>query len=239
LERDAKVIFCNTPYNFINQNNTLSFRAFSVNAGEVDVPLSINFVKNNSTRISERGKASLKINGGGGNVNDGGTILITDNRRNTGSVERTAGEKVEETFLFDETVGNRVGVSDPNGFVDLKPKILAVGQIDRITNVFTATSTILRSSRGAVKFEVENIGTKISSTWTFNLVLPTIPRHIYHSKNQQALLPGDRIEYVIGFDSIKDDASSPNIIIVNIDPTNSVREKDKTNNIVKTELKTF
>lgn len=240
LERDGEIIFCNTPYNFINDNNTISLRVFSTNTGETEVPLSINFVRNNSTRISERGGTTLTVNGSEGNTEDGGTILVTDNSTNTGNsnTPRTPGNKIEETFLFNETSGGGPGISDPNGFIDLKPKIIEVGQIDRITNIFTATSTVSRGSRGAIKFEVENIGTKISGSWTFTLVLPTIPRHMYHSKNQQALLPGDKIEYIIGFDSIKDDGE-PNIIIVNVDPTSSVIEKDNANNIVEAELKVF
>jgi hypothetical protein len=247
LERGGEIVFCNTPLNFINKDNTLSFEVFSTNTNEVDVPLSINFIRNNSTKISERGEVSFKINETNviGNTSDGGTILVTNNNRddnentnNTGEIDRTAGDKIEETFLFNETSGTTAGISDPNGQVDLRAKILEIGEIDRTTNVFTATSSVHKSSRGAIKFEVENIGTKNSGSWTFNLVLPTFPRHIYYSKNQQTLLPGDKIEYIIGFDSIKND-DDPNTITVNIDPTNSVKEGDETNNIVKRNLITF
>jgi hypothetical protein len=243
FERNNEIIFCNTPYNFVNQNNTLSFNVSTTNSQRVNVPLSVNFTENNSTRISERGGATLKVDGNIESIPvspiDGGTIFVAPENSPPVRIGRTSGDRVEETILFDETSGRRpVGSSDPNGYVDLRPKIIAVGEVDKNTNEFSATSSVHFSSRGAIKFEVENIGTKISPTWTFNLVLPTLPRHIYYSKNQQALLPGDKIEYIVGFDSIKRD-SEPNTIIVNIDPVNSVKEKDRINNIVKMDLPTF
>ena len=233
------IIFCNTPYNFLNSNNTFSFFVFSTKPNVVEVPLSINFVRNNSTRISERGEAKIRINGSTGTTQDGGTILLTDNRNNIPTtVSRTPGDRVEETFLFNETTDTTKGISDPNGRIDLKSTILAVGRIDRISNVFTATSSIPTSDRGAVRFEIENIGTKASGPWTFNVVVPTFPAFIYHSKSQQSLLPGDKIEYTIGFDSIRSD-NKPNTIVVNADPISSINELDETNNIVKAELPAY
>jgi len=239
LEREVnsqnEIIFCNTPYNFVNSNNTISFRVFSTKSQLIDVPLSINFVKNNSDRISKRGKAVLRVNND--SVQEGGTILVVGNRGES-TTRREAGEKIEETTLFNDSTEVISGTSDPNGMVDLRPKILEVGEIDRTTNEFTATSSIEFGKRGAVKFEIENIGTKASGSWTFNVVLPTFPAHIYHSKSQTPLLPGDRIEYTIGFDSIRSDGA-PNTIVVNVDPISSIKESDETNNIVKIELPAF
>jgi hypothetical protein len=242
FERDGKIIFCNTPYDFINTDDSFVFDVFSRGSEQVEVPLSINFIKNNSDRISERGEARIKINGN--RVQTGGTILVVnentdaqDSRsRNT---TRTAGERTEETILIPGSDGNtNPGRSNPVGITDLKATILGVGRIDRATNAFTATSSISLSDRGAVKFEVENVGTAVSPSWTFNVVVPTFPAFIYHSNNQQPLQPGDKIEYTIGFDSIKSDGK-PNTIVVNVDPISSIKESTEANNIVKAELKAF
>jgi hypothetical protein len=227
----GEIVFCNTPYNFNNIDNTFSVAVFSKskNSEEVEVPISINFVRVGSDRISKRGSTTLSV------LTEKILEEVFVPRNNT---VRTYGSKTEETTLINNTQSSSSKISNPSGVVDLKPRIIAVGQIDRATNVFTATTTISGSSRGAVKFEVENVGTKISPDWTFNVVLPTFPSYIYHSKIQQALLPGDRIEYTIGFDSIRTD-DLPNTIVVNVDPISSVKESDDTNNIVKSELKSF
>jgi len=238
-----EIIFCNTPYNFVNDNNSVSFTVYSTQNSSINVPLSINFVKNNSDKISKRGETNLRIEPDVAST-DGGTILVTDNNSgNTATnTPRKPGTKIEETSLFNETSGTKPGtgsgVSDPNGVVDLKPTILQVGMIDKVTNVFTATSTINQGSRGAVRFIVENVGTKVSPEWTFNVVLPTFPSFIYHSKSQQVLYPGDRIEYTIGFDSIRND-NIPNTITVNADPISSIKESNETNNIVSTTLPAY
>lgn len=233
LNSESEVIFCNNSYNFVNQGNSISFKVKSENLNMVEFPVSINFVRNNSKRVAIRGDLILTVmnNAIAPIVEDDSvekvTILATNNKETR--------KKTEETLLFNETI---IGISDPNGQVDLKPTILEVGYIDRQTNIFTATSSVLYSERGAVRFEVENIGTKTSNTWTFNVVLPTFPAHIFHSKSQQSLAPGDKIEFTFGFDSIRND-DNPNIIVINVDPTSSVKESDENNNIVKIELPAF
>ncbi|PIP86622.1 hypothetical protein COV42_00320 [Candidatus Campbellbacteria bacterium CG11_big_fil_rev_8_21_14_0_20_44_21] len=238
FERAAsdEVIFCNTPYNFINQDNTFSFRVFSAGEGSSGVPLSVNFVQNNSERISERGQSVLNIRGEK-NI-DSTMVIIRGGEDGNRPAKRTPGQKIEEEILFNQTSGSTAGVSNPNGIPDLKATILAVGRIDRETNVFTATSSIPQADRGAVKFEILNVGTKSTGSWHFNVVVPTFPAFIYHSKSQPSLLPGDKIEYTIGFDSIKNDGAE-NVIVVNADPIGSIKESLETNNIVKSVLPAY
>lgn len=141
----------------------------------------------------------------------------------------TAGPKTEKTFVYYSTGPTP---SDPNGAIDLEARILEVGVVDKDTNVFTASSSPSANLRIAVKFDVINKGTKTSGSWSFNAVLPTLPLYIYSGDSQLPLQPGDRIEFIIGFDSVerkKDDE-----FIVNVDPSNSVTESNKSNNIVKT-----
>ena len=120
--------------------------------------------------------------------------------------------------------------SDPNGFTDLTARIIETGIIDA-NGAFVASSTPNRASRVAVRFAVENIGTKTSKEFTFSAVLPTYPPFTYFSPSQVALGPGDRIEFTIGFDSFEQDNVGD--FIVNVDPTSSLNERNKDNNIVK------
>lgn len=139
------------------------------------------------------------------------------------------GTKTEKTFVYYSTGPT---ASDPQGVIDLEPRILEVGFVDKATNVFTASSSPSANLRIAVRFEVVNKGTKASGSWSFNAVLPTMPLYIYSGDAQQSLLPGERIEFVIGFDSIE--RKKDGEFTVNIDPTSRVVESNETNNIVKT-----
>lgn len=120
--------------------------------------------------------------------------------------------------------------SDPNGYVDLVARVIEVGVVDS-SGAFTASSSPSRFSRVAVRFAIENVGTKTSREFTFSSVLPTYPPYTYFSTSQPVLNPGDRIEYTIGFDATKDASSVE--FIVNVDPTGTVNEKNKDNNIMR------
>mgnify|MGYP001607333246 FL=1 len=139
------------------------------------------------------------------------------------------GAKTEKTFVYYSTGPT---ASDPQGVIDLLPRILEVGFVDKNTTVFTASSSPSADLRIAVKFEVINDGTKASGSWSFSAVLPTMPLYIYSSDTQQPLLPGEKIEFVIGFDSVE--RKKDGEFIVNVDPTSRVVESNELNNIIKT-----
>lgn len=57
------------------------------------------------------------------------------------------------------------------------------------------------NGRTNVVFEIQNVGTNVAhSGWSFNAILPTSPTYTYTSPAQQALYPGDKIVYTLGFD---------------------------------------
>lgn len=122
------------------------------------------------------------------------------------------------------------------GKPDLAVKVLEIGTIDKATNVFTATTTTTTTTlhsfdRIAVRFAVENLGTKETGSWRFNAVLPTYPSYIYSSESLVSLLPGDRIEFTLGFDSVE--KKDGNVVIINADPANSIFEASEDNNIAR------
>lgn len=60
--------------------------------------------------------------------------------------------------------------------------------------------TNLGGGRYSVQFTISNVGSNVAASgWTFNTVLPTSPTYTYHSNTQQALKPGDKIVYTLGF----------------------------------------
>ena len=115
-------------------------------------------------------------------------------------------------------------------------RIISVGGIDPATNIFTAKESIVITERAAVRFEIVNIGTKRADGWSFNAVLPTFPSHIFSSESQQALGPGDKIEYTLGFDQF-DINQTEGVIAIYVDPTNSINEPNKDNNLGKATIK--
>lgn len=130
---------------------------------------------------------------------------------------------------------NNPVVSDPNGKVDLTSQITTIGILDPITKEFIATTTLKNSDTIAFKFVVTNQGTKTAEGWSFNVVLPTSPLHMYHSNSQQNLGPGERIEYAMGFD--KPEVNDNAVIIVNLDPAGTIWESNENNNIIKKFIK--
>jgi hypothetical protein len=89
-----------------------------------------------------------------------------------------------------------------SGFPDLTTAIVAAGYLSGAsTDSFIATTTVPAGSRPAVKFFIVNSGSgTVASGWRFSASLPTQSAYIFYSDPQQALNPGDSIEYTLGFD---------------------------------------
>jgi hypothetical protein len=97
------------------------------------------------------------------------------------------------TYTQEYTYG--IPVSNPNGYTDLAARFLASGIIENKT--FIATAVIDNDSTGAIQFEVKNIGTKTSNTWTYTAKLPN--GETYTSPSQAALKPNERAVITLGF----------------------------------------
>jgi hypothetical protein len=73
--------------------------------------------------------------------------------------------------------------SDPNGYTDLQIRELGVD-----TSV---------ANRVALRFSVQNIGTKTSDHWDFRAVLPT--GIVYDADRQAPLRPSERVDFTLAF----------------------------------------
>ncbi len=114
-----------------------------------------------------------------------------------------------------------IPVSNPNGFTDLATRFIGSGAI--VGNKFVAGS-IKREDDGAIQFEVKNIGTKTSGTWTYTVTLPD--GDTYTSPKQTALKPNERATITIGF-ATPDKASHTFSVVVDIDDKNSSNDSFK------------
>ncbi len=88
-----------------------------------------------------------------------------------------------------------IPASDPKGFTDLSATFIGSGIL--VGNTFQNNAVIDNDSTGAIQFEVKNIGTKTSNTWTYTAKLPN--GETYTSKSQTALKPNERAVITIGF----------------------------------------
>jgi len=117
--------------------------------------------------------------------------------------------------------------SDPNGTPDLQLSVTESGII-RNGN-FRERSEVQESDRAAVSFTISNAGTKETGTWYFIALLPTGETYYFRSDNQENLLPGDRIEYILAFDDIEGNRETE--LYLYADPTDSMTELSETNNV--------
>ncbi len=91
--------------------------------------------------------------------------------------------------------------SNPNGFIDLQTSYIAIGSFDESTKVFNPTAALDNDFKSALRFEVKNIGTKTSSTWTYAVTFPGTGE-TYTSAPQEGLKPQERAVVTIAFNDI-------------------------------------
>jgi len=92
----------------------------------------------------------------------------------------------------------KIPESDPKGKIDLQVTHLGVGTMKN--GVFTPTAKLEEDVSGAVRFEIKNIGTKTSDSWSYEAELPSDIS--YESGSQKALKPNERVVITLGFDGI-------------------------------------
>ena len=213
----STTVTCDTPLSITNENQSLSITPHSTQNQFVEVPIVISSLDQDGT-VTTLDDSFISI------VNESGD-LTNNSQENANAL--VPGEETTTVFpIFDTRT-----ISNTNGQVDLAVTIIGTGVIQGET--FVPTSTLTATDQGAIRFSVTNIGSKTSDNWTFNAVLPTLPMHIFHSTQQKALQPGDRIDFTLGFNQINRDLSS-GVITINVDPTGAIRnEFDTKNNIAQ------
>lgn len=239
-----KMLLCDLLSDIYGTENTVTLRAFSELNEPVTIPITVTY-----TSATDAGKtlsSSINLSITGSKTEAVSEIKPDTDTNSPETVPKVAtppaipeqksktvtpGTKTEKIYPFGTTTRPALSY----GKVDLAPKIIEVGVIDKVTNAFTATTALKVSDRIAIRFEVENLGTLDSGHWQFNAVLPTYPMYIFESEGQQPLGPGDKIEFTIGFDNVEPDVDGR--FVINVDPTSSIPEASETNNIATTTIR--
>lgn len=115
------------------------------------------------------------------------------------------------------------------GLPDLMVDITATGYLTSSdTSSFIKSDTVPDNMRGAVKFTIANVGTNSSGRFTFEAPLPTSSSYTFTSESQESLLPGEHIDYVLGFDRAK--SGSSRSITITVDQDGKIKEVSESNN---------
>lgn len=230
LSTGGEIHTCNTPFQSASLKGNITLTPHTKSVKELETTFIVAFVPEGSTIASAESRIAATVTP---KTTTGGTTTTTGSTNTTPTTPKppkTPGTTTTNTYTYTGTSTP----NNPNGIVNLRGKVIAVGVLDRTTGEFTASSSINIMSRVGVKFEVENIGTRTSSAWSFIAQLPTTPFHSFQSAAQIPLAPGDKIEFTLGFDSVE--AQKKVQFLLNVDPSSQTYDVDRSNNLVRHDI---
>ena len=232
-------VFCNKSFDVPHTTTALGL-TIATDESFVVVPLEVHFTPNGQDTATLVGRTSVTVTR---NVIATATTTtdITDEDEITTPVTPTPSTPTVSTPLPPTTVITTTGgvVSDPNGFSDLQVRILEVGTLSRSGSFRATDDRIDEDATIAIKFEIENVGTKtVASGWRFEVDMPTRPAGIYTAPRQDALTPGSKIEYVLGFDQAWPDRDDTITATIRIDSDKRIAESNESNNNLNVTIET-
>lgn len=81
-----------------------------------------------------------------------------------------------------------------------KPRAALYGYPDLAVRIINAPTGVRNGGQVSLQFVIENTGTNVvPANWIFTASLPYNPAYTYQSPVQQALYPGDKIVYTLGY----------------------------------------
>lgn len=162
------------------------------------------------------------------------TSTATTTTPSTGGVATTPSAGTPDYHVY--PTGGTATPATLYGLSDLTVAVVSTGYLTSAdTASFVPSATVPSGMRGAVKFVVTNKGTNTTGTFDFKATLPsTSSGYTFTSDNQTALLPGEHIDYVLGFDRAR--VGEDREISVTVDPSNSIKESLENNNNITTTI---
>ncbi len=213
-------IACDTRYS-LGMANMVTIVVNSEKVRHIDVPYTISFMRQNDTGPVRSGDSVLTITNESisevATATPDGSVLGEEDVKDetpTSATPTTPATPKPKPVVVAEPVTEyvyEIPVSNSNGYTDLATSFLNTGDI--VNGKFVARS-IERDGNGAFQFEVKNIGTKTSGTWTYTVTLPD--GDTYTSPKQTALKPNERAVISLGFDT-PDKASHTLVVVVKVE----------------------
>lgn len=184
-----------------------------------DVSYRIGFMADDGTPTYERDDLITVVNpeiGANGIVanetNATSTSLATDTEPPAPSAVVSSTLPVQHTTV--PVITTAIPVSNPSGHSDLAVTFIGIGIYNTTTKTFTTKSFLEEGERGALQFEVKNIGTKTSDVWHFIATLPTDSAFTYRSPAQAGLKPNERQIITLQFDNVSEDGNERIVVVV-------------------------
>lgn len=173
-------IACNTPFNYLNATSSSPLIANLTGTSPKSVTVTVAATKLSSGIITATASSTTSVNP----LSKTATSTSTTGTKKPTTTKPSTQTGSNGSYVPSGRTTNLYGLPD-----------LAV----RITN----PGSVRNGSRVALQFVVENVGTNVSpSNWSFTAALPYNPTYTYQSAGQQALYPGDKIVYTLGYDAI-------------------------------------
>lgn len=191
--------------------------------------IEIAFVANDATneKPSAKGDTTIAISSSKAPVTAATSSVVSER---TETEERPTQEAPSVTKPSSTVTSSSLGAPSspsPRRIPDLAARIIAVGVIDQTTGLFVARPPYATHEVAAVQFEIQNIGTGDSGTYTFEATIPTSEPYTYYSQPQASLTPGSRIVNTLRFTPAVN-----GYFAVTIDRYNAVSESNESNNTV-------
>lgn len=207
-------VACDTEMPLAEDDNTVAVIFSSEKSRFVDVSYTIGLIGGEGEIADERDgiitivNPEISANGVASSDNNVATSTTTDSEAEEPPTPAASVASSTEPILYRTvpTVVTMYPVSNPSGYADLAVTFIGVGTYNTSTKTFTAKSSLDEDERGALRFEVKNIGTKTSGTWYFIAGLPTDPKFTYHSPATAALKPNERQVITLQFDNVSKDS---------------------------------
>lgn len=215
---------CNTPFNYVNASSSMPVIPVLA-PGTTRATTTITVA---ATRL-EDGVVTSKASGNttvSASTTVATTPTVTPTTTPKPTTKPTTSTKPSTTYVPSGRTTNLYGVGDLSVQITQAPAQAQVG------------------SRVSMQFVVTNLGTNlIPAGWAFNAVLPYNPIYVYPSGGQQALYPGDKIVYTLGYDVVPANGYANDYYsfesnyyggqaqaTIELDPLNMVNEASEYNN---------
>jgi hypothetical protein len=175
-----ELVPCNTPFNYVNASSSMQIIPVLA-AGTAKATTTVTVA---ATRLAD-GTVAARASG------------------NTTVAASTTQASIPTTVKPAATTKPSTSAAPSATYVASGRTTNLYGAGDLAVQITSAPSQAPAGSRISLQFVITNIGTNVvASGWTFNAVLPYQPLYVYSSAPQQALYPGDRIVYTLGYDAV-------------------------------------
>ncbi|HMP67307.1 MAG TPA: CARDB domain-containing protein [Candidatus Paceibacterota bacterium] len=211
LKSDAdstQFILCNTRYPLPNNQSSIELEADLARKNSfIDLPIEIVYIKSSDQQIEASGEVVITVQNNEGQAPTGDIAATTITTETVSTVPTTPAQT---------STSSQQPLSVAPAPVAILPADLAV-----------SNPTVLGNR--ILQFTVSNIGGRTTGNWFFTYNLPGLSTEL--SPMQPQLAPGQGIRYTLTFDNVVN-----GVVVINVDPFNSVLESTKANNILSVNI---